>query len=1728
MAEALTYLSDDDLGKIPKYFSDSELDSQVIPTPKKVQYLSDTDLGSPPAPQLPATPHQGLIPKDDKPGYLKNEEEFFRPRIEAQKEQFKQELDRGYFKAPLNESGEIQVNEQGAPIEEASPALKEAGGLLLPPYRGLRGVAEAGGHLISQLPHAVGQGVGAITGGLYGAVTGKDTLENAIKGTQLGAQGASQLFPASAMTEEGIRKVAQFEVLFEEATKSGGAFLSSALTKAPNAMANPIMATLFGLFKSLPREMQIRYEAAMDALGQGAVAISPMLGGGGRGKPAPSLKDGIAKLEELEKIKVEKEKAVPLDVTEFRQNYPDSLPKRFEKADDFRNQPRDPAPIPYSRAPYEDLSGMEQRPPRQVEDIPRQEYRDFKKEYKTSGSGIFDIETHADRPVSPSRLERAQATDETARYESPLPDKGLRDAPFEQTPFDTASADPLGVKAPPLTLAKKGDPVNPPVERAFEGGGDQSTLHSFSPLNLLKRKGEKLSERVLLLDRQFQEKRDSLSSQLNGPLRIEDRKNIRQAIETINTQHRDALEHIAAQRGLIQYQEALTTPGKYSPDIFAKIKENAEWARGYLNKKRGGPDVESGQVIIFPQRGKGTLDIRSFNPLTAFEPVAERIKTRILPNGNPITLQISGNQFDYKAPGPFRSDGTREGLNLVHEKFSPGDFVVTAKDSNGNVIGYVEFGNKRNGWLEARNVEVVDTWRDNKIMTAMYDYAKDQGYKIRRSPYQTEDGRMAWNERGVAWSGGPLSKLFKSETGRDLGREGFEKKLVEEYGEQIRPYAEVLYAAAKKEKREAGDGRVERSPSRQDVLQTEKTEGVPKYGTRDTRTGDEFKAELLKPETELRDIDNNRLDKIMRIYDQGQTYARNHAMLHWAYSKMDWSERGVNREVNSILYGENFVDKSFNPFSPSGMRISSLRHAIRDADPNSMMYGFNKLPEKSQEKVIRAANEFNGVKEPDGRDLRMQGLNVQEIEAYQNLRKGHDKFWDEYMVPMAEKLGIELPPKVPGYFPMSWFGDYRVWGKNKNTGKMDFAYGVDSIGDANTAIKDLSKRFPEYEFKSENTTNIHKEFNSTPDAFLDAIRLFGRNSTEGKVLYDAMQEITMRMGASRHRLARNPERTQGYAGSLEEGKSYVPGRDFGKSKQVTNFIKANERYIETGVRYTKNREMIADMDKVLKDPQVREKFPNVVDLTENMRASYLGQAKFIDKALDKAMIELGVSTNLPRNILSGIAGMVMYTAVMGLRLPFYAAQALQGVFTLPRLAQMKGKGMDGSITEATLKGTIDWLDGSKRVEDIRWAVEYGIVDPKFAEQITFIPKIRGRKADLKDTLNLFTGNRASAGIDQTVRLHSYLTFLNFAESAGIKGKAAREFAAHQSLDVMVEYESWKRAPMFREMETLGSAFSPLTTFTNNLLNRLTEYTKDMGKGKAAPLATIAGIYLFLSGLYGFPFRQDADNAIDLINKGFGLELTGPTDFLIKNADTLGDTAMFGVPSGLTGWQVGGSLGSPEIVGSLVPALGDPVPKKIADVATGAWNMATKGPTGTLTDSEAMQAQKSMAFTAPMHGMIENFHSPDNKPRELSGMLPQDRPVTVPDATMRGSVTRSPAEQVGRLFGMRSVDETKDQISRYRMEAKETRMESRRTRATDLIVDGIIKGDSVNQKAVSQYVGNGGDPEKLITTVEKEVMDRMMDYKTRTAKSFLEGDMDSAKFRKMKLLEEFKMSLSRRH
>ena len=112
----------------------------------------------------------------------------------------------------------------------------------------------------------------------------------------------------------------------------------------------------------------------------------------------------------------------------------------------------------------------------------------------------------------------------------------------------------------------------------------------------------------------------------------------------------------------------------------------------------------------------------------------------------------------------------REGLDL-EVRSDDNNVSIYAYDRGGREIAHVHF-DKNDKNLVPYDLEVGDDYRGQGIAAVMYDYAKELGYHITRSPDQTDAGKYFWDknrgEEGQVWE--------NFADGKKPGRKGLAKR----------------------------------------------------------------------------------------------------------------------------------------------------------------------------------------------------------------------------------------------------------------------------------------------------------------------------------------------------------------------------------------------------------------------------------------------------------------------------------------------------------------------------------------------------------------------------------------------------------------------------------------------------------------------------------------------------------------------------------------------------------------------------------------------------------------------------------------------------------------------------------------------------------------------------------------------------------------------------------------
>ena len=145
------------------------------------------------------------------------------------------------------------------------------------------------------------------------------------------------------------------------------------------------------------------------------------------------------------------------------------------------------------------------------------------------------------------------------------------------------------------------------------------------------------------------------------------------------------------------------------------------------------------------------------------------------------------------------SPGTTEhynGIEIYLEDYGDGEIFVQATAS-GKELGYVLFV-KEGEFLVPKDLEVNERFRGQGVAQTMYDYVKSKGYRIRRSPDQTDAGAAFWDKHK------PGKNVWEQQV-KEVAPPGMEDWIKDRKADFKKRYGDkweqVLYATAWKHKK---------------------------------------------------------------------------------------------------------------------------------------------------------------------------------------------------------------------------------------------------------------------------------------------------------------------------------------------------------------------------------------------------------------------------------------------------------------------------------------------------------------------------------------------------------------------------------------------------------------------------------------------------------------------------------------------------------------------------------------------------------------------------------------------------------------------------------------------------------------------------------------------------------------------------------------------------------------
>lgn len=1049
-------------------------------------------------------------------------------------------------------------------------------------------------------------------------------------------------------------------------------------------------------------------------------------------------------------------------------------------------------------------------------------------------------------------------------------------------------------------------------------------------------------------------------------------------------------------------------------------------------------------------------------------------------NEKPLTRQL--HPFGKDQSGQINPEVFREGFHKVKKIISKGISLIArggpeglrieVMNDKGVRLGGAIFDKKtmlpenftgkgdlsEHQSLFSRGTGITQSEQGKGYATEIYKFASELGNDIVPSFSRSPEGRKMW--------------------------EGFEKKGLSNKGAINRQRGAV-------DPTEIGAGLAKlfnKKPVKRDVPpETPKPKGPvtaeKRYMLSDNRTPEQFLKDELQNIKEFGDI-----SPLYTEFLPGSnigTLAKQMPAIKWL------GDRALTHDTEARVAKEN--SKWGATFAPKrGLTSSKFNRRIRSND--GAMTQFEKLSTKDAEQAFRVwLDKYDGIDRPmDAQTLAADGLSKGQANAILAARKQFDLFVDKYNKE-AEAAGFDPITVRPNYFPHLWTGDYRIFVKDKVTGETKWVEGMDNKFFAGQMKNKLQERFPEYKVEMRPAGSRYTLDNT--DAFREALSLISKDDPIHKVLQKAFEDIHGGRGFKRQTLH-------------NEGKPGYLGTKTGKDG-VKDALLAMEMYFDRGHNFIANQRKRSDLKKIVKGMREggldlavdRPRAFNYMNaFIDNSTGAVKDGLSFIDGYIEAAGDYTGIGKSAASNLLSGVNGTA---SALWLTTPrFGIAQAFQPLYNLPKAVEMKVAGItDKAVSKMFIESYIETFlaPSPDSIAGMNWAREHGYIDSKVMD-------LMGMKFDNKaKTVGKAFNTLSKWGLgkweQEMVRTPSFIFYNKLLKDAIPDALERYKTAGMLTDKYMVDYTATDAPLVYGQMGMIGDAIKPLKQFQHAYFGQMLEYLSDIKSEKSAkPIASFLAVQAFSSGLKGLMLAGEVSAIIMAINSKFGTNWETWEEMLATS--DLNNTIVFGGASTVTGMDMSGTLGAPQI--QQLPTM--PGVEFAYKGTSDALALGIAKLKGEDTEGQEMRALMNVTPNA-LHGVVEEAYTEEGEgtPIPELNMLPMTDP-------------RDMGDKFARYMGGRSLDESRQMMQNRNYKQREALLKKQKDKLLDAIVDHAVN-DKPMDDLLNKYVEEKyGDPKSIPKAIVKHLQDKAKNYAER---EMLKGS-GLTKAQRLQRMQEFNM------
>lgn len=753
-------------------------------------------------------------------------------------------------------------------------------------------------------------------------------------------------------------------------------------------------------------------------------------------------------------------------------------------------------------------------------------------------------------------------------------------------------------------------------------------------------------------------------------------------------------------------------------------------------------------------------------------------------------------------------------------------------------------------------------------------------------------------------------------------------------------------------------------------------------------------------------------------------------------------------------------------------------------------------------------------------NMRKFGLSDKEIEVYNKFRTEFDRALDrvnEY------RLSTGQDPVTPheAYIASRWRGDWKTPVYDKK-GRLVWYIAETSKAKADHALKWLADNEPDIDV-GKSKVKYTKDFFMTEESmnlstYKDMVAILGTDDPlvqHLKALYENKVEAEAE-GVLGHKRHFEPKAgIRGFQGD----------RPWANSKEnVNDLFKSQLAYLRNAHTWVEMQSAMRDANKVIGDPAIVERAPNLVELLQDIKRNEMGYAthrgiaaversisKFLGHgadALGKLFPPLkGLSTDLQSlNHGLGMAKAYFYVTRLGMfNVPFALVSTVQPVFTVPHHVQLSGEGYKHNpvktLADSVMYGTASLNKHLQKnlpelqKEAIAYMEANGIGDLNQFSEANDIGH-----SETYHKIKEVAGWSMSKS-EKFARSMAFMGYVSHLEQSGkFKGDQHAMFQKAEELTnkSMANYRHTERAGMFNKTGFTGNALATLNTFKVNQYNQLYDLAKTAKRtGNYKPLMSLMGMQMVMAGALGMYAIDEIEDLYNYFKMGLiETDLMKDKDYIEWSpkhaiAQHLPDWASYGLFSkamGSADRALGRDVADPNYssrmsAGNIVdlsfsgmfPFASD-YAKQIGAAASAAKNFVaghgTKQDIGKALTAMAPSSIRPMVEMSPSMGVVDEQGNP--KTSDGKGLAYRRTPQ---DLNQKMGVG-------GGFAGMQSTQEhkTREEAYRYKRASnlKSQAMGVQADKFETAVLDGNAKKAS---SALRAYIDLGGDDKTLMRKVE---------------------------------------------